>query len=329
MKILAIESSCDETAAAVVEDGVKVLSNVIASQAALHEATGGVMPEVAAREHMKAIMPTIGLAMVEACTTWGEIDAIAVTKEPGLIGSLIVGRISAAALAFANDKPLIEVNHIHGHMYANWLESDTPQFPAVILTVSGGHNELVLMKGHGQFEVLGETLDDAAGEAFDKTARLLGLGYPGGPVIEKSAALGNPEAVKFPRGKVAGYDFSFSGLKTSVLYYLQEQEAKLASASFVADVAASFQSAVIDALVSKLMKAVREFHPKEVHLSGGVSANKALRGKIESELIKFKKSIIFRVPKKMSYCTDNAAMIGAAAYFLEKSSASMETSLLP
>lgn len=317
MKILAIESSCDETAAAVVEDGVKVLSNVIASQAAMHEATGGVMPEVAAREHIKAIMPTVELAMAEAAVTWDEIDAIAVTKNPGLIGSLIVGRISASALGFAKNKPVIEVNHIHGHMYANWLESETlPKFPIVILTVSGGHNELVLMRGHGEFEVLGETLDDAAGEAFDKIARLLRLGYPGGPAIEKTANLGNSKAIKFPRGKVAGYNFSFSGLKTSVLYYLQKKEAKLAEAGFVADVAASFQSAVIDALVSKLMKAVKEFHPKEVHLSGGVSANKALRGAIEKELEKHKKSTIFRVPKKISYCTDNAAMIGAAAYYL-------------
>ncbi len=321
MKILAIESSCDETAAAVVEDGVKVLSNVIASQIAIHQATGGVMPEVAAREHIKVIMPTIELALSEAKVTWGEIDAIAVTKEPGLIGSLIVGRMTAAALAFAKDKPLIEVNHIHGHMYANWLETDSaPEFPILILTVSGGHNELVLVEGHGKFRLLGETIDDAAGEAFDKTARLLKLGYPGGPVIEKTAALGNSKAVKFPRALKGDYDFSFSGLKTAVLYHLQANEAKLASASFVADVAASFQAAVIDALVSKLMKGAIEFSPKEIHLSGGVSANKTLRAAIEVELKKLKKAPLFRVPKKMSYCTDNAAMIGAAAYFLEKSS---------
>ncbi len=321
MKILAIESSCDETAAAVVEDGVKVYSNVIASQIAIHQATGGVMPEVAAREHIKVIMPTIELAISQAGVSWNEIDAIAVTKEPGLIGSLIVGRITAAAVAFAKDKPLIEVNHIHGHMYAGWLESETlPEFPILILTVSGGHNELVLMRGHGEFEILGETIDDAAGEAFDKIARLLKLGYPGGPIIEKTAVLGNSKAVKFPRALKGDYDFSFSGLKTSVLYHLQANEAKLDNPSFVADVAASFQSAVIDSLVEKLMKGVVEFSPKEIHLSGGVSANKALRGEIESQLKKLKNVAHFRVPKKMSYCTDNAAMIGAAAYFLGKSS---------
>ncbi len=312
MKILAIESSCDETAAAVVEDGVKTLSNVIASQVKIHEATGGVMPEVAAREHIKAIMPTINKALTDANTTWDEIDAIAVTKEPGLIGSLVVGRISAAALAYAKNKPLIEVNHIHGHMYSNWLDTEnTPEFPIVILTVSGGHNELVLMRGHGDFELLGETMDDAAGEAFDKVARLLRLGYPGGPAIEKTAQNGNPKAVEFPRGVKNSNDFSFSGLKTSVLYYLKKNEDKMEDPKFIADTAASFQEAVTDALVEKLVAAVKKYSPKEVHMSGGVSANKYLRTRIQERLPK----LTFRHPQKISYCTDNAAMIGAAAFF--------------
>lgn len=321
MKILAIESSCDETAAAVVEDGVKVLSNVIASQVAIHQATGGVMPEVAAREHIKVIIPTVEKALADAGCSWEEIDAIAVTKEPGLIGSLIVGRISAAALAFAKDKPLIEVNHIHGHMYANWLGCESPPaFPILILTVSGGHNELVLMEGHGKFSLIGETIDDAAGEAFDKVARLLGLGYPGGPAIEKAALNGNSSAVEFPRGMKKSKDFSFSGVKTSVLYYLQKNESRLADSQFISDIAASFQECATDMLVEKLISAAKKYAPKEIHLSGGVSANKYLRVKIKHEVEKLSKPAVFRVPQKMSYCTDNAAMIGSAAYFLGKSS---------
>lgn len=313
MKILAIESSCDETAAAVVENGVKTLSNVIASQVKIHEATGGVMPEVAAREHIKAIMPTINKALADANATWDDIDAVAVTKEPGLVGSLVVGRISAAALAYAKNKPLIEVNHIHGHMYSNWLDTETqPEFPVVILTVSGGHNELVITRGHGDFELLGETMDDAAGEAFDKVARLLRLGYPGGPAIERTAKEGNPHAVEFPRGVKNSNDFSFSGLKTSVLYYLKKNEDKMEDPKFIADTAAAFQEAVTDALVDKLVAAVEKYKPKEVHMSGGVSANKYLRARIQERL----PHITFRHPQKMSYCTDNAAMIGAAAYFL-------------
>lgn len=308
MKILAIETSCDETAVAIVEDGTRVLCNVIASQIDVHALTGGVVPEVAAREHVKVMLPVIQAAFEKTGLDWSDIDAIAVTKEPGLTGSLVVGRMAAATFAFAKDKPLIEVNHIHGHLYSNWLDSEADiAFPVLSLTVSGGHNELVLMRGHGDFEILGESMDDAAGEAFDKTARLLGLGYPGGPAIEKAALNGNSESVDFPRAKMQGYDFSFSGLKTAVLYYMQAHpDAK------VEDVAASFQSAVVDALVSKLIKGVKAFDVKEVHLAGGVSANKALRAKIETRL---KGRATFRFPKKMSYCTDNAAMIGAVAFF--------------
>lgn len=316
MRILAIETSCDETSVAVVEDGRKVLSNVIASQIALHAQTGGVVPEVAAREHISAMMPVLKQALAEAGMTWDQIDAIAVTKEPGLVGSLVVGRMTAAALAFSMDKPLIEVNHIHGHMYANWLgDGKEPEFPIVILTVSGGHNELVLMRGHGDFEILAETLDDSAGEAFDKVARLLGLGYPGGPAIEERAKAGNPEAVEFPIALRKEKNFSFSGLKTSVFYYLKENEARLGDELFVNDVAASFQEAVVQALVEKLMQAVKKWMPKEVHLSGGVSANRYMRGRIEEELSKMAGAPLFRFPQKMEYCTDNAAMIGAAGYF--------------
>ncbi|MEK7146338.1 MAG: tRNA (adenosine(37)-N6)-threonylcarbamoyltransferase complex transferase subunit TsaD, partial [Patescibacteria group bacterium] len=238
-------------------------------------------------------------------------------KEPGLPGALLVGRATAAALAFAHEKKLIEVNHLHGHFYSAWLEAETlPEFPILILSVSGGHNDLILHEGHGEFKTLGETLDDAAGEAFDKSARLLGLGYPGGPAIEKKAKEGNPHAVEFPRSFPEGYNFSFSGLKTAVLYHVQDNKDQLSNEKFVADVAASFQEAVTDILVKKLMKAVNEFQPKEVHLVGGVSANRFLRGRIEEALSTVAKAPTFRIPAKMSYCTDNAAMIGAAAYFL-------------
>lgn len=316
MKILAIESSCDETAVAIVEDGWKVHSNVIASQINLHSITGGVVPEVASREHMKVILPTIREALRMANMEWEHIDAIAVAKEPGLIGSVLVGRMTAAALSFALEKPLIEVNHIHGHLYSNWLSRETaPEFPILSLTVSGGHNDLVWIPKHGTIEILGQTVDDAAGEAFDKMARLLGLGYPGGPVIERAAKTGNANFVDFPRSRLDKYRFSFSGLKTAVLYHLQDHKEKLDDPQFVADVAASFQAAAIDNLVHQVMKAVKAKKPKEVHLAGGVSANKALREKIALELKKLPSPPVFRHPVEMSFCTDNAAMIGAVAYW--------------
>jgi len=304
---------------AIVEDGRDVLVNVISSQIVQHAKTGGVVPEVAARKHTEMMMPVLRKAFEESGVGWEEIDAIAVTREPGLVGSVIVGRMAAGALGFAKDKEVIEVNHIHGHMYSTWLEAEKePEFPVLVLTVSGGHNDLWLMRGHGDFELLGATKDDAAGEAFDKVARLLGLGYPGGPVIEERAKLGNPEAVDFPRAAMRGYNFSFSGLKTAVLYYLQDNEDRLKDEVFVNDVAASFQEAVVGSLVAKLIKAVKEFGPKEVHLVGGCSANRFLRGKIEERLGRGKRPPVFRVPAKMSYCTDNAAMIGAAGYWLTR-----------
>ena len=317
MKVFGIETSCDETAAAVVEDGVKVLSNVIASSIDLHQATGGVVPEVAAREHLKQISPVVDKALADAGCEWEDIDAIAVTTSPGLIASLLVGVNTAQTLAYIHQKPLIEVNHINGHIYANFLEREaSPQFPLLVLTVSGGHNELMLMKGHHDFVKLGETLDDAAGEAFDKVARLLGLGYPGGPIISKLALEGNPAAFKFPRPMLDGdnrLNFSFSGLKSAVRREVENIEN--ASDQTIANLAASFQMAVIETLVDKLVLAVNQHEVKEVHLAGGVSANMLLR-KMAQERLPDKLPVIW--PVEQIFCTDNAAMIAGAAYFNQK-----------
>lgn len=327
MKILGIESSCDETAAAVVENGTKVLSNVIASQAKIHDKTGGVVPEVAAREHVNKIVPVVEKALSDARTTLAKIDAVAVAYGPGLAVSLVIGTSAANILSLVMGKPLIGVRHIYGHVYAPWLESKkTPQFPILSLSVSGGHNELFLMKGHHDFTVLGETADDAAGEAFDKVARMLGLGYPGGPLIEALAKKGRNDAFVFPKATFSDgrLDFSFSGLKTAVLYHLQKNKRHLKDKRFLADTAASFQKAVIDALLSRMNLALEE-HPeiREVHLTGGVSANGALREAVERMVKVFNKEertskfgpVIFRTPVRLPYCTDNGAMIAAAAYF--------------
>lgn len=323
MKIFAIETSCDETAAAVVEDGVKVLSNVIASSIDLHQATGGVVPEVAAREHLRQISPVVDKALAEAGCEWKDIDAIAVTSSPGLIASLLVGVNTAQALSYIHQKPLIEVNHISGHIYANFLERPPvqgragempPQFPLLVLTVSGGHNELMLMRGHHEFVRLGETLDDAAGEAFDKVARLLGLGYPGGPVISSLAESGDPNTFKFPRPMLDGdnrLNFSFSGLKSAVRR--EVENLKEADDQTIADLAAGFQMAVIETLVDKLVLAAGEHEVKEVHLAGGVSANRLLR-KMARE--KLPDKLPLRWPVEQIFCTDNAAMIAGAAYFV-------------
>lgn len=336
MKILGIETSCDETAAAVVEDGVRVLSNVIATSLDLHAATGGVVPEVAAREHLRQISPVIDKALADAKCEWKDIDAIAVTTHPGLIAALLVGVNTAQALAYIHQKPLIEVNHIYGHVYANFLERDIPpQFPLLVLTVSGGHNELMLMKGHHDFEVLGETLDDAAGEAFDKVARLLGLGYPGGPIISKLAAEGDPQAFKFPRPMLDGenrFNFSFSGLKSAVrreVDQLRRENARISSEPLrrrdavispeelidektTKNLAASFEQAVIDVLVDKLVLATQEHDVKEVHLAGGVSANLLFRQIAQERL---PANLPLHWPVEQIFCTDNAAMIAGAAYF--------------
>ncbi len=307
-RILAIETSCDETAAAVVEDGTRILSNVIASQTDLHARYGGVFPEVASRKHIEVIYAVIQQAMSSAFLGFDDLDAIAVTRGPGLVGSLLVGVNSAKGLALARRRPLLGINHIEGHIYSLWLTpaAATIEFPLVTLVVSGGHTELYLMTDHLQYQHLGGTLDDAAGEAFDKVGRLLGLPYPGGPAIDAIAGQGDPNRFRFPRAVVdQGYDFSFSGLKTAVVRETQRYEADRLP---VADLAASFQAAVVDILVAKTVAAAAETGARAVHLAGGVSANRGLRAAMTDAL-----TIPVRYPP-LILCTDNAAMIAAAAH---------------
>ncbi|MDE6365514.1 MAG: tRNA (adenosine(37)-N6)-threonylcarbamoyltransferase complex transferase subunit TsaD [Lachnospiraceae bacterium] len=311
--ILAIESSCDETAAAVVKNGREVLSNIISSQIELHTLYGGVVPEIASRKHIEKINQVIEEALHEANVALEEITAIAVTYGPGLVGALLVGVSAAKALSFATEKPLIGVHHIEGHISANFIENKVLEPPFVCLVVSGGHTHLVVVKDYGEYEILGCTRDDAAGEAFDKVARAIGLGYPGGPKIDKISREGNPDAVKFPRAKVDGsnYDFSFSGLKSAVLNYLNTCEMK-GIEIHTADVAASFQKAVVDVLVEHSLNAVKEYGYDQFAIAGGVASNSALRTAFESECAKRK--IEFYHPSPI-LCTDNAAMIGAAGYY--------------
>jgi len=325
MNILGIESSCDETAAAVVADGRRMRSNVIASQVDLHAAYGGVVPEVASRQHVLWIIPVIERALREAAVQWPEIDAIGVTYGPGLAGSLLVGVNAAKGLAVARHLPLVGVNHLEGHLYANWLVEPEPAFPLLCLIVSGAHSDLITMAGHGQYRRLGRTRDDAAGEAFDKVARMLGLGYPGGPAIQRAAEQGDPRKHRLPRAWLGqSYDFSFSGLKTAVLRLLEERQAveqeravgnalarakgRLADLT-IPDIAASFQEAAVDVLVEKTRRAAEEFAVRQVALGGGVAANRLLREQMRA-----------RLPVPVTYpppilCTDNAAMIAACAYF--------------
>lgn len=331
MKILGIETSCDETACAIVEDGKVVLSNVIASQIDLHAKTGGVVPEVAAREHVLKIIPVIDEALQSAGLKLEDIDAVAVTRGPGLISSLIIGTETASVISYVKDLPLIPVQHIVGHIYSNWLEAeDEIQFPVIVLTVSGGHNELILMREHVQFEVLGETRDDAAGEAFDKVARILGLGYPGGPAISKAAEGGDRTAFNFPRSWLdkGSFDFSFSGLKTAVL--TEVKRLKSVTKKLQANLAASFEEAVVEVLVTKLLLAASKFPElKEIHLAGGVSANQRLREAVKE---KTPQNLTIRWPKSLSYCTDNAAMIASAAYFMYQKNPTAfkpQTNLIP
>lgn len=311
--ILAIESSCDETAASVVKNGRTVLSNVISSQIATHTVYGGVVPEIASREHIKAINYVIERALTEANVTLEDITAIGVTYGPGLVGALLVGVAEAKAIAYAAHKPLIGVHHIEGHVSANFIENPDLEPPFACLVVSGGHTHLVLVKDYGEYEILGKTRDDAAGEAFDKVARAIGLGYPGGPKIDKLSCEGNPDAIAFPRGKVGGsdYDFSFSGLKSAVLNYLNGCKMKNEPVN-TADVAASFQKAVIDVLVDHAMHACKEYDFKKFAIAGGVASNAHLRVAMEEACRKRK--IQFYHPSPI-LCTDNAAMIGAAAYY--------------
>ncbi len=311
--ILAIESSCDETAAAVVKNGRTVLSNVIYSQIALHTLYGGVVPEIASRKHIEKINPVIEEALSEAKMTLEEMTAVAVTYGPGLVGALLVGVAEAKAIAYAAGKPLIGVHHIEGHVSANFIEHPDLEPPFVCLIVSGGHTHLVIVKDYGEFEILGRTRDDAAGEAFDKVARAVGLGYPGGPKIDQAARDGNPDAIDFPRGKVEGapYDFSFSGLKSCVLNYINH--AKMTGEEVcVADLAASFQQSVVDSLVSRTIAAAGEYGYRKVAIAGGVASNTVLRAGMEKACRKAGLSLYYPSP---GLCTDNAAMIGAAGYY--------------
>ncbi len=311
--ILAIESSCDETAAAVVRNGREVLSNIIYSQIALHTEYGGVVPEIASRKHIEKINQVIEQALTDADKELYDMDAIAVTYGPGLVGALLVGVSEAKAISFASGIPLVGVHHIEGHISANYIENKDLEPPFICLVVSGGHSHLVVVKDYGTYEIIGRTRDDAAGEAFDKVARAIGLGYPGGPKIDKVSKKGNPDAIHFPRAKVGNseYDFSFSGLKSAVLNYLNSCRMKGEEIN-TADVAASFQKAVIDVLVEHSMDAVSKYHYNKFAIAGGVASNSALRRAFEERCRE--KNIAFYHPSSV-YCTDNAAMIGAAAYY--------------
>ena len=311
--ILAIESSCDETAAAVVKNGREVLSNVINTQIAIHTEYGGVVPEIASRKHIENINPVIRKALEDAGVTLDDIDAIGVTYGPGLVGALLVGVAEAKAIAFAKNKPLVGVHHIEGHISANYVENKELEPPFVALVVSGGHTHLGKVNDYGEYEIVGRTRDDAAGEAFDKVARAIGLGYPGGPKIDKLAKEGNPDAIEFPRAHVddAPYDFSFSGIKSAVLNYINSANMQGKEIT-MADVAASFQKAVVDALVSRAVRLAKECGMDKLAIAGGVASNSALRAAIQEECTK--NNIRFYSPSPI-LCTDNAAMIGAAAYY--------------
>lgn len=311
--ILAIESSCDETAAAVVKNGREVLSNIIYSQIDLHTLYGGVVPEIASRKHIEKINQVVRKALADASCTLDDITAVAVTYGPGLVGALLVGVAEAKAIAFAANKPLVGVHHIEGHISANYIENKELEPPFLCLVVSGGHSHLVRVKDYGEYEILGKTRDDAAGEAFDKVARAIGLGYPGGPKIDRVSNEGNPEAIIFPRVKIADnvYDFSFSGLKSAVLNYLNGCQMKGIEIN-QADVAASFQKAVVDVLVEHSMDAVKRYHVDKFAIAGGVASNSHLRAALESACSK--QGVKFFRPSPI-LCTDNAAMIGAAGYY--------------
>ncbi len=319
IRILGIETSCDETSAAVVEDGRTILSNVIASQIEIHARYGGVFPEVASRAHVEAAVPIVERALADAHVSLSDVDAIAVTRGPGLAGSLLVGVNMAKGLALGRNLPLLGINHIESHLYSVWLieNSREPVFPVLVLIVSGGHSELILMSGHGQYERLGATIDDAAGEAFDKVGRLLGLPYPGGPAIERAATHGNPKAFRFTRARTDNpLDFSFSGIKTAVLRMVQEmgvdpeeQPAEKRKVLPVSDMAASFQAAVVSTLVDKTVAAAQQNKVTEIFVAGGVSANRLLREQMAEH-----SPVPVRVPP-LILCTDNAAMVAACGFY--------------
>lgn len=311
--ILAIESSCDETAASVVKNGRCVLSNIISSQIAIHTLYGGVVPEIASRKHIEKINQVVEAALKEADVTLDDIDAIGVTYGPGLVGALLVGVAEAKAIAYAKKKPLVGVHHIEGHVSANYIEHPDLEPPFLCEIISGGHTHLVIVKDYGSFEILGRTRDDAAGEAFDKVARAIGLGYPGGPKIDKLAKEGNPHAIDFPRAHMedAPYDFSFSGVKSAVLNHLNK--CRMTGETIVeADIAASFQQAVVDVLVDNAIRVAKDYHMDRLAIAGGVASNGALRAAMEAACEK--EGIRFYRPSPI-FCTDNAAMIGVAAYY--------------
>lgn len=324
MNILAIETSCDETSVAILRDGTRVLTNQISSQIDLHAKTGGIVPEVAAREQLKAMQPVLDEALSDAGMSLADIDEIAVTRGPGLIGSLLVGVNAAKTLAYILGKPLLGINHLEGHIYSDWLEREESdiQFPVLVLVVSGGHNELLLLRGHGAYSLIGKTRDDAAGEAFDKTARLIGLPYPGGMHIQRVAESGDPKRFIFPRAwlqqthmgekpkQITNFDFSFSGMKTSVW---QKVEEIVVDDHNRPDFAASIQEAIVDVLVAKTVAAAQETGALQIHIAGGVSANERLRTAMQE-----KSPVPVLWPRELAFCTDNAAMIGCAGYFLGK-----------
>ena len=320
MRILGIETSCDETAAAVVEDGTGIHSNVVASQAQIHARFGGIVPEVASRQHLLTIVPLLKQALDDAKIEIRQLDGIAVTYGPGLAGSLLIGVNAAKGLALAEGLPFIGINHLEGHIYAAWLEDEDPQcapgFPLMCLITSGGHTDLILMEGHGRFTLVGRTRDDAAGEAFDKTARVLGLGFPGGPAIQRVSAMSRGEEERFPRPRVKdSLDFSFSGLKTAVVRRAEQKglypppDGAELDAQQVSEVAAAFQEAVVDSMVERTVEAARQYKVRGVLLGGGVAANTLLREQMRE------RSPVEVIAPSPELCTDNAAMIGAAAFF--------------
>lgn len=311
--VLAIESSCDETAAAVVADGRRVLSNIIASQIDIHKLYGGVVPEIASRKHIEKINQVIEEALTVSGRSWEDIDAICVTYGPGLVGALLVGVGAAKAISFATGKPLVGVHHIEGHISANYIDNPDLEPPFLCLVASGGHSHLVIVRDYGKYEILGRTRDDAAGEAFDKVARAIGLGYPGGPKVDKLSKEGDPQAIDFPRAAIDGapYDFSFSGVKSAVLNYINGCKMKGESYS-EADIAASFQQAVVDVLVEHTMAAAKDYSIDKVAIAGGVACNSGLREGMRSACEK--QGYSFYLPTPL-LCTDNAAMIGAAGYY--------------
>jgi len=323
--IMGIETSCDETAAAIVEDGKKILSNIVASQISIHQKYGGVVPEIASRKHMEDIIPVIDKALDESGKKITDLSAIAVTYGPGLIGSLLVGLSVAKAMAYAKNIPLIGVNHLEAHIYANFLEHNDIKPPFICLIVSGGHTSLVYIRHFGEYKLLGQTKDDAAGEVFDKIAKFLNLGYPGGPIIEKLAKEGDPSSIQFPRPILndKSYDFSFSGLKTAVIYHIKKLDKGNKNIP-VSDILASFQQAVTDVLVGKTIKAALKFKTKQIILAGGVAANSSLRREIKEKADLLNIKVFY---PSISLCTDNAAMVASAGYYKFKENKKSSLSL--